>query len=256
MSTLILTGASKGIGRALARALPPEIELHAVARDRAALEALGRGRAWAVDLSTTSEAERLGRALAEVIPGGTTLVHNAGLWPSRRELVDGYERAFAVNVRGPLALQAPLVASGKVSRVLVIGAGLMIKGRFDPDRTPTGADFHWMRTYASTKLAFAVATREIARRHPTIDFAVIHPGVVATELGARPGVVGWLLSRIKTSWESPEDCAARLVRVLGRDRWSSPGEARWLVLEEEAPWPAIADESAAAVARALRDRVQ
>src|SRR5690242_457301 len=126
---LILTGASRGIGLALARALPSDVRLHAVARDRAALDELARRRGntvvHAADLSSLSAASALGDELTRVCAAGATLVHNAGIWPIRREMTDGLESAFLVNFRAPLALQAPLLAARKLARVLVVGAGLM-----------------------------------------------------------------------------------------------------------------------------------
>lgn len=241
---VILTGASRGIGRALALALPPSCRVHVIARDAAALEALAAARP-----NTIVHVGDITRGPIPLDVTGATLVHNAGVWPSQRELTNGVERAWATNVLGPLAFQRPLLS--RLSRVLVIGAGLMIKGRFDARRTPIGEDFSWFRTYATTKLAFAVAMRDVARANPHLDVAVVHPGVVRTDLGARRGVLGWLVDRVKQRWESPEDCAERLVRFIGRERWSPPGDARWFVLDEEQPWPAIVDESAAAVRAAL-----
>lgn len=250
MPSLILTGASRGIGRALALALPEQYELHAVARDAGALASLGeKVRAYPGDLAL--EASHIGQHLAKSVPPGTILVHNAGLWPSQKQLVNGLERSFLVNCASNLALQQPLLEANRLSRILVIGAGLMSKGRFDEVKTPVGDDFHWMRTYATTKLAFAVAMRDIARDHPAVDVAVMHPGIVRTELGARPGVLGWLLDRVKRRWESPETCASRLIGMLQRERWSRPGHASWFMLDKEEPWPAVADAAAPAVRRAL-----
>jgi hypothetical protein len=83
-------------------------------------------------------------------------------------VADLSSRAEAERVGADLAraLQAPLVERGLLARILVIGAGLMKLGRFDPERTPSGDDFSWFRTYASTKLAFAAAMRDVARDHP------------------------------------------------------------------------------------------
>lgn len=255
MTDLILTGASRGIGNALAIALSrgKKYRILLVARSSAKLDALAaqvRHRdcqvlSYVADLSSVQGARALGRQLADVVQPGATLVHNAGVWPSQKELTfEGYEVAFATNCLGPLALQEPLLEKKLLARVLVVGAGLMSKGRFDAARTPRGADFSPLRTYCSTKLALAVAMRDVAAHDPQLDVAVVHPGVVRTELGAREGVLGSVLSLVKRTWQSPSDCAARLVRVLDRPRWSTPGEARWLFEEAEQPWPAVATETA------------
>jgi NAD(P)-dependent dehydrogenase (short-subunit alcohol dehydrogenase family) len=245
---VILTGASRGIGRALALALPSRYRVHAVARDAAALDSLVAARpgtrAYVADISAGAVSLELDADAPAL------LIHNAGVWPSRRELADGVERAWAVNVLGPLAFQAPLLP--QLSRILVISAGLLVKGRFDAERTPRGDDFSWFRTYATTKLVFAVAMRDVARAYPTIDVAVIHPGVVRTGLGARGGVLGWLVDRVKRRWESPETCAERLVGFIDRERWSPPGDARWFIEGDERPWPKIVEESTEAVRVALR----
>ena len=262
MADLILTGASRGIGHALALALAErrDTRLILVARDRARLDALvtaveGKGgRAVAVpgDLADLSEARALGQRLAEVVTPGATLIHNAGLWPAKRALTrDGFETAFAVNHLAPLVMQHALLDAQRLRRVMAVSAGLIFKGRFDAARTPTGEDFSGIRTYCDTKLCFALAMRDVAAAHPELDVVVLHPGVVRTDLGARTGPVGWLLSLVKRGWEAPEVCAARLVRILDRERWSPAGEARWLVEENEQPWPAVAQDEA--TRRALRD---
>lgn len=262
---VVLTGASRGIGRAFALALPPTVRVHAVARDGEALATLAAARpntsVHVADLADLDDATRVGRALAGAVTNGATLVHNAGLWPERLARVHGLERAFVVNCLGPLALQAPLLEEERLARVLVVGAGLMVKGRFDPAKTPRGDDFSWWRTYASTKLAFAAAMRDVARQHPSVDVAIVHPGVVRTELGARGGALGWLVRLAKRRWEAPERCAERLVAFMERPRWSPPGDARWFVLhpgsrppfEDDAQrWPSVVDEAAEAVRAAIR----
>ena len=247
---VVLTGASRGIGRALALALPSHVRVHAVARDSGALASLERERpntaTYVADLASLSEAARIGEVLAHSVHSAT-LVHGAGLWPAKRELVTAhgatFERAFVVNGLAPLAVQRALIERRRVARILLLGAGIMVKGRFSA-KTPQGEDFHWLRTYASTKLFGAVAMRMVSRAHPELDVAVVHPGVVRTELGARGGVVGWLLSRIKRSWEAPEVTAQRLLRLLARERWSRGGEAAWYFEDGEQPFPELACDPA------------
>jgi len=110
-------------------------------------------------------------------------------------------------------------------------------GRFDATRTPTGADFSGFRTYANTKRAFAEATRALAAQHPTVQFAVVHPGVARTELGARPGLMGKVLGVLKRGWKPPETCAKRLAQRLDDALWSEPGTAAWFFEGARADWP-------------------
>ncbi|PTL75864.1 SDR family NAD(P)-dependent oxidoreductase [Vitiosangium sp. GDMCC 1.1324] len=262
MADLILTGASRGIGHALALALAERREdrLVLVARDRARLDELvtaveqkgGRATAVPGDLSSVAEARALGQRLAEAVTPGATLIHNAGLWPTKRVLTaDGLETAFVVNHLAPLVMQQALLDAGRLRRIMVVSAGLIVKGLFDSNRTPTGDDFSGIRTYCTTKLCFALAMRDLAAARPELDVVILHPGVVRTDLGARTGLLGWLLSLVKRGWEAPEVCAARLARILSRERWSPPGEARWLIEENEQPWPAVAENEA--TRRAVRD---
>jgi NAD(P)-dependent dehydrogenase (short-subunit alcohol dehydrogenase family) len=264
MRDVIITGASRGIGRALALALAnrplPSTRLVLAARNEMKLddvahqvEASGTSVLCIPgDLATLVGARTLGDHLAGVIRPASTLVHNAGIWPARRELTsDGLEAAFVVNCVGPLLLQQVLLDHQLLDRIMVVSAGLIVKGRYSAEQTPTGADFSIWRTYCTTKLAFAVAERDLATQHPEVDFVVLHPGVARTDLGARRGLLGILLRWVKRTWEKPEVCACRLRSLLEHDRWSPPGESLWLVEDQERPWPDVTED--AQTKRAVHD---
>ncbi len=128
------------------------------------------------------------------------LVHNAGVWPSRVERdEEGLERAFIENHLAPFGLNLllePLLVSSR-THVVQVSAGLYGLGRVELAKTPYGDDFHPVRTYATTKLLNLLCMPRFAKRWagrgPRID--AVHPGVIRTGLGDRPGVLGGLPAR-------------------------------------------------------------
>lgn len=250
MSTLVITGATRGIGAALARALAaPGVRLVLAGRDHLAGDGVvadarragAEARFVAADLGSVAGALALAGSLrGEAVDA---LVHNAGVWPARRELdARGLERAFVVNHLAPVALtEALLRAPTPPGRVVVVTAGLIALGRWAPERTPTGDDFHPLRTYANTKLWFALYARSIAERVPVI---AVHPGVIRTGLGDRAGLVGALLRAVKRRWKSPEHAAHTLAPhcLRGLDAGETD---RFFHETLPAPWPAPADDPVA-----------
>lgn len=263
MRTAVVTGANRGIGRAVAEALDAQgFRVVLVGRDGTGLEAARvslRGPAEVVigDLGTLSGVRAVARELLERVPTLDVLVHNAGLWPSRMERnEDGLERAFAVNHVAPFVLNHLLEERLRESRTRVIGvsAGLHVKGRVDLERTPTGDEFHPILTYATTKLCNLLMMPLWAERWssgPTI--ASVHPGVIRTGLGDRPGMLGAVLSLAKRLWASPEEGARNVVRLVRTSRAAThdePGTGRYYHLDREAPF--TRDDRP--LARALWDR--
>lgn len=250
MRTVVITGATRGIGAALARSLAaPDVRLVLAGRDLAAGERVAHdaqragaeARFVVADLSSVSGALALAASLrGEAVDA---LVHNAGVWPSRRERdAQGLERAFVVNHLSPAALtEALLRAPTPPGRVVVVTAGLIALARWSPERTPTGDDFHALRTYANTKLWFALYARSIAARVPVI---AVHPGVIRTGLGDRAGLVGALLRAVKRRWKTPEHAAHTLAPHCLRAL--DAGETdRFFHEALPAPWPAPADDPVA-----------
>ncbi|MFO0577063.1 MAG: SDR family NAD(P)-dependent oxidoreductase [Polyangia bacterium] len=226
MKTCVLTGASSGIGRALAEQLAAAgFDLILLGRDPSRLdEAVARAKERApagrsvrplvADLSTLGGARAVARELLAAAPRIDVLIHNAGILPTERRLTaDGFEESFATNHLAPFvlnhALRERLIASAP-ARIVQVSAGLYVKGRVDLMQGPQGLPFGAFTTYGTSKLWNLYATLELARELDGSGVTVnaVHPGVVRTRLGELPGWKGALLQLVKRLWATPEQGAA------------------------------------------------
>ncbi|MFF3438308.1 SDR family NAD(P)-dependent oxidoreductase [Streptosporangium sp. NPDC002721] len=244
--TAVITGGNRGIGLATAEEFARRgHRVVLLARNPAAAREAARLGAELVtgDLSTLKGVRAAAEALAGTCPRLDVLVHNAGIWPSARRLTeDGFEESFAVNHLAPFLLNHLL--EDRLDRVVQVTAGLYTKGRADPARTPAGADFSPVRTYADTKLCnlalMPLWAERWRRREVTID--AVHPGVIRTGLGDRGGPVGLLLKAAKLLWKPPAEGAAPVVR-LALDR---TGTGRYFDVDRETPLAPVAADPATA----------
>lgn len=209
--TVLLTGASGGIGRAIARRLRGAgAELILTGRRTEVLEPLAAetgGRAVAVDLADREAVARLAADCA----GADVLVANAGLPASGNALgfsVDEIDRALEVNLRAPIVL-ARLLAEGMAAR----GSGHLVFVSSLSGKVGTGGS----AVYSATKFGlrgFGQGLRaDLARRG--IGVSVVFPGFVRDagmfhESGTRlPWFVG-------TS--TPDEVAEAVVGAIERNR--------------------------------------
>jgi len=130
---------------------------------------------------------------------------------------DGLEQAFATNHLAPFLLNHLLwsgLADAK-ARIIQVSAGLYPAGRVDLERTPAGADFHPLRTYATTKLCNLLLVPLFAERWKDtgVTITAVHPGVIRTGLGDRGGLPGVLLKAVKLAWKPPRSGAEAIVRL-------------------------------------------
>ncbi len=128
-TSALVTGASRGIGAAVARRLAAAgASVHLVARGAAELERLAAelgGRAWPADLEDfaglAKALDRLGGALG----GAPDLIVNAagafGLAPLADTPVDLFDRMLATNLRGPF-----LMIRAFLPRMLARGSGTIV----------------------------------------------------------------------------------------------------------------------------------
>jgi len=209
--TALVTGASGGIGQAIARALAARgAEVVLTGRRADVLEPLAqelRGRALAIDLAERDAVERLVEQAGEV----EILVANAAL--PGAGLLDDYtieqvDRALDVNLRAPIVL-AKLIGEQMARR----GHGhiVFISSLSGKAASPRGA------LYSATKFGmrgFALSLREDLKP-AGVGVSTIFPGFIR-DAGMWVNAGARLPSGVGT--RSPQDVAAGVVRAIERNR--------------------------------------
>jgi NAD(P)-dependent dehydrogenase (short-subunit alcohol dehydrogenase family) len=196
--TVIVTGASSGIGLATARTLAA-----AGARVVFAVRSTEKGRAVATATTGVTEVRELDlasldsvRAFAASWAGRIDLlINNAGVsGPSLARTADGFEMKFGTNHLGHFAL-TNLLLPHITGRVVTVASQAERFGHIDFD------DLNWEHkpyrsspAYAQSKLANLLFTAELQHRLSAAGSGVLataaHPGFVATNIynpaGRRP----------------------------------------------------------------------
>ncbi len=208
--TVLVTGATSGIGLETARALAGMgacvvLGVRDAARGEAVAQEIARAGGAAetlpIDLASFASVREAARQYLGAREALDVLVNNAGTAVARRELTeDGHERTWQTNFLGAYLLTRlllPALRRTPRSRVVNVGSDAHRTGRIDWENLELEKGYGAYRAYANTKLALILFTRELARREPGIAVNVLHPGAIATRIWRPlPGPVRWLIGAI------------------------------------------------------------
>jgi NAD(P)-dependent dehydrogenase (short-subunit alcohol dehydrogenase family) len=257
----VVTGATSGIGKATSRALAAMgAQVILVARDRergaaalAEVAAAGAAppRLEIADLASLEQVRDLAKRLT-ALDRVDVLVNNAGFVAGQHRLSkDGFEEVFAVNHLAPFLLTNLLLmklTGSAPARVVTVSSDAHTAARLDLDDPNLENGWDSWRSYANSKLANILFTRELARRTAgtgvTADCA--HPGVVRTGFGHE----GSFLLRIGVTvgrpfMLSPERGADTVVYLASSPEVATETGGYYVKRKRRDPSPAARDAAAA-----------
>lgn len=241
--TMLVTGATSGLGRAAAEQLAScGAQLILVGRDgdrnQAAVDDIAAATGNTNITQVVADMGDLAavRALAEAVLGQTTelhaLIHNAGALSSDRTEVGGIEATVASQVVGPFLLTSLLLdrlEATEGTRVITMSSGGMYTAGLTVDGLQMSAEnYSGTEQYARAKRAQVTLNEMWAERHADsgVVFHALHPGWADTPgvADALPGfgkVMGPLL-------RTPEEGADTMVWLAADDQALAVNGRFWL----------------------------
>ncbi|WP_102145845.1 SDR family oxidoreductase [Mycobacterium hubeiense] len=174
MPTALITGASGGIGSAIAAALAPTHTLLLAGRPSPRLDEVAErlgAPTWPLDLTDLDSIESSAEVLAEL----DVLVHNAGvIFPGRvsESAVEQWRASFEVNVVGAVALTLALLPALRAARGHVVfinsGAGRNVSAG--------------MASYSASKFALRAFADSLRADEPSLRVTSVFPGRTDTDM--------------------------------------------------------------------------
>ncbi|XP_045133492.1 retinol dehydrogenase 12-like [Portunus trituberculatus] len=200
--TVIITGATAGIGKETARDLLRRgarviiacRNLEKGCKVAGELQSEGNGRGQVVvrhlDTSDLSSVRKFAKEVLETEKAIHVLINNAGIYGmgKRQVTADGLELTMATNHFGHFLLTNLLLGrlkeSGRSRIINVSSMGYMLAPKFDLSDLAINKNYSPGSAYTTSKLCNLLFTRELADKLAGTDVTVnsLHPGFVRTEI--------------------------------------------------------------------------
>jgi NAD(P)-dependent dehydrogenase (short-subunit alcohol dehydrogenase family) len=194
MKTIVVTGASDGIGAAAARKLHADghrviVVGRSPEKTAAIAKELGVDH-FVADFAVLDQVRELAAGLDAACPSIDVLCNNAGgVFGDPAKTVDGFEKTFQVNHLAPFLLTQllldKLIAAG-ASVIQTSSFAARMTGKIEMGDLEHDRDFNANVAYGTVKLENILFTKELHHRYHDqgISSAAFHPGVVATGFAA------------------------------------------------------------------------
>jgi NAD(P)-dependent dehydrogenase (short-subunit alcohol dehydrogenase family) len=228
--TIVLTGASSGIGARAARELARDgWDVAVVGRNPVRTKQVAAsvgGTPFLADYDRLDDVRTLAAALLERYPRIDVLANNAGgLVGKRGTTADGHERTFQHNHLAPFLLTNLLLDRLTTDGARVINTASVAnrfgKVRLDDLDSRKSPYLGGWRAYGTSKLETILFTKELAKRTSLTAWS-FHPGSVRTSFGT-DSAVGRLLMRLASVTQiTPEAGAVPLIQLASSTAIDAP----------------------------------
>lgn len=268
--TYVITGATAGIGLAVAQALVGQgANVIGVGRSQErCLDAEGRLLGIApqariaylcADLSLQSQVRGLAARIAETLAAwGKSdldgLVNNAGTFTYWQTLTpEGFETQWAVNHLAPFLLThalLPLLQAAGSAKIVTVSSGSHFSARLNWDDIQLRRRYNGLSAYGQTKLANILFTLALNRRLDALASVrayAVDPGLVKTDIGLKSASgLASLVWRLRRSGGVEASVPARgILALLAAPTDRQPDAVYWKDGRPKQPSPRALDALAA-----------
>lgn len=257
--TIVVTGATSGIGLATANALAGRGGfVIGVGRSQTRCQEAERFIKsnypqadllyLVADFSSLKQVKRLAAEIKEVLAsrgrGLDVLINNAGTFCSwYTTSAEGHELQLAVNHLAPFLLThelLPLLRKAPAARILTVSSGSHYGTWINWRDIQLRRHYNCLWAYKRSKLANVLFTAELNRRlqeKDRIRAYAVDPGLVNTEMGlkATVGLANWIWKKRRHKGVSSEEGAATSVFLATEDLGNDTQEIYWRDCQPKKP---------------------
>jgi retinol dehydrogenase-13 len=263
---VVISGATSGIGYQTARKFASRgAELLCINRNREKSEALKteietefgvRCNYILADLSNFDDIRRTAQELLEIGKPIDVLVHNAGIYLTRREVTpEGFDKVFVVQHLAPFMINILLsekLKSQESARIILVnseGHRFVAWGLDLDDLNWDKRRYSGLKSYGSAKLA-QLLTMIVFNEYFTnsgVTINAMHPGAVRSETGKENGpVYRWIKENFYSRMLRPTEISSESIYYLAVSKEMAGISGKFFNLtNEEEPAPPASDKVAA-----------